>query len=183
MTMCPNGVKRLSPTELQHSVEQQSADRTACFNVTTSWKGGFQSESTCDPSTLCDETELPANRVIQADEPAVLGGTNAFPNPQELMLAAFNACMTAAYVTAAREADVTLENLEIKTSGTIDLQGFLNHTGNRNPDTESIRYVITVKGSGTRAQFERIHQMVIATSPNRWLIGGNMVIEGDQIVA
>lgn len=172
----------VSLSDLQESGKNKTTRRPACFNVTTRWEGGFKSESTCLPSVIDGHSDLPANRLIYADAPAILGGTNSAPNPQELMLAAFNACLSAAYVAAASYAQVTLEKLWIQTFGTMDLNGFLNRDKNVFPGRESIRYVITVKGSGSKEQFERIHQAVIASSPNRWIIGGNMTIEGDQIV-
>lgn len=182
MTTRQNGFDFISLSALRESVESQHMGAHVYFNVTTSWKGGFKSESACNPSIINGKSDLPVNKFILADEPVALGGASIAPNPQELMLAAFNACLTAAYVTAAFDADVALEKLQIQTSGSLDLQGFLNRTGNVYSGSDSIRYVITVKGSGTRAQFEQIHQTVIATSPNRWIIGGNMLIEGDQIV-
>ncbi|XQS17093.1 OsmC family protein [Citrobacter telavivensis] len=180
MAIGHNGLDIISLSTLRESIACQSQAALASFNVTTSWKGGFKSESACNPSVINGNTDLPTNKFIHADEPVTLGGTGISPNPQELMLAAFNACLTAAYVTAAVEAGVVLEKLQIQTSGALDLQGFLSRDGNIHSD--SIRYTITVKGSGTRAQFEKIHQTVIATSPNRWIIGKNLLIEGDQIV-
>lgn len=182
MTTRQNNLDCVPLSSLREFFDSRDTGIPAYFDVTTSWKGGFQSESTCNPSIIKSSEELPANKIIHADEPAVLGGDGVAPNPQELMLAAFNACLTAAYVTAAAEAHVVLEKLQIQTYGIIDLQGFLNRTGDFHSGSESIRYVITVRGSGTQVQFERLHQTVIATSPNRWLIGGNMLIEGDQVV-
>ncbi|WP_233607020.1 OsmC family protein [Citrobacter sp. FDAARGOS_156] len=42
------------------------------------------------------------NHVIDSDEPVSLGGEGLAPDPRELMLAAFNACMTAVFVQEAR---------------------------------------------------------------------------------
>jgi hypothetical protein len=43
------------------------------------------------------------SHVIDSDEPVSLGGEGLAPDPQELMLAAFNACMMAAFIQEARK--------------------------------------------------------------------------------
>jgi len=48
------------------------------------------------------------NHVIDSDEPVSLGGEGLAPDPRELMLAAFNACMTAVFVQEARAKDLAL---------------------------------------------------------------------------
>ena len=62
---------------------------------------------------------------IRVDEPLELCGTNQFPNPQEYLLAALNACMIVGYVAACALEGITLQELRIETSGDIDLRGFL----------------------------------------------------------
>lgn len=39
--------------------------------------------------------------IIVADAPSALGGVASAPNPQELLFAALNTCMTVGYVVAA----------------------------------------------------------------------------------
>jgi uncharacterized OsmC-like protein len=68
--------------------------------------------------TLCqsftgDNTAALQSHVIDSDEPVSRGGEGQAPNPQELMLAAFNACMTAAFVQEASCEGITLTHLEI----------------------------------------------------------------------
>lgn len=62
---------------------------------------------------------------IVADEPLELLGGNRAPNPQELLMAAVNACMTAGYVGGTALNGVTLERREIETTGEFYLRGFL----------------------------------------------------------
>lgn len=57
------------------------------------------------------------SHVIDSDEPVALGGEGRAPGPQDLMLAAFNACMTAAFVQEAISAGITLTHLDIETRG------------------------------------------------------------------
>lgn len=77
---------------------------------------------------------------------------------------------------------MTLEKLEIRITGNIDLRGFMGLDSEVKPGYDKINYTINVKGDGTVEQFERIHQVVIATSPNRWNLANNIEVQGDQIV-
>jgi hypothetical protein len=61
---------------------------------------------------------------------------------------------------------ITLERLEIETDGEIDLRGFLGLDPAVPPGYEQLRYVVRIKGNGTREQFAEIHKAVMATSPN-----------------
>ncbi|MGK3189197.1 OsmC family protein [Enterobacter soli] len=177
-----NGINTISLSALKDAVTRTENDSLAYFDVTTSWLGGLKSESACNSTLINGELSIATSNLIRADEPVQLGGEGLYPNPQELMLSAFNACIMAAYITAAVSEGITLEKLQIKTSSALDLSILFSPTVGISPMNEIVRYVITVKGSGTPSQFEHIHQTVIASSPNRWLIAQNMLIEGDQII-
>jgi len=103
---------------------------------------------------------------IDADEPFELLGRNTAPNPQELLMAALNACMTVGYVAVAATMGVSLEKLQIETAGQLDLRGFLGVDASVSPGYETIRYVVRIKGNGTPEQFRQIHETVMKTSPN-----------------
>ena len=103
---------------------------------------------------------------IVADEPCELLGADSGPNPQELLMAAFNACITVGYVAGASVRGIRLDSLEIKTRGELDLRGFLGLDDQVPPGYESIDCEVLIKGDGTPEQFEEIHQAVVRTSPN-----------------
>jgi uncharacterized OsmC-like protein len=103
---------------------------------------------------------------IVADEPFELLGGDSAPNPQELLMAAFNACITVGYVAGASIKGINLESLEIRTRGELDLRGFLGLSDTVPPGYEEIEYQVRIKGDGSREQFEEIHQTVLKTSPN-----------------
>ena len=52
------------------------------------------------------------------------------------------------------------------TKGELDLRGFLGLSDSVPPGYENIDYVVTIKGDGSAADFEEIHQTVMKTSPN-----------------
>ena len=59
------------------------------------------------------------------DEPGQLGGTDTGPNPVELVLAALGTCQAIVYATHARLLDIPIESIAVRTSGDLDLRGFL----------------------------------------------------------
>jgi uncharacterized OsmC-like protein len=106
---------------------------------------------------------------------------NTAPSPQELLLAAFNSCMAAAFISEATRAGVRLSSLEMTTRSALS-------RGNRSPtpphpgSQNVISYVIRASGDGSLQQFEKIHTRAIAASPNRWLLAQNLILEGDLIL-
>jgi len=167
-TVQHNVVNGLDLTALGQAVEAIEGDAKQAivgFDVVTRWKGQTRSETTVDGFTLAGE-RISRSHTIVADEPFELLGADSAPNPQELLMAAFNACITVGYVAGASLKGINLESLEIKTRGELDLRGFLGISDAVAPGYENIDYVVTIKGDGTPEDFEEIHQTVMKTSPN-----------------
>lgn len=156
--------------------------QTAHYELVTSWQGGMASRTLCQ--SFSEDNALPAlqSHVIDSDEPVSLGGEGLAPDPQELILAAFNACMMAAFIQEARNEGLALTHLEIHTDG--HLPKGIPASGDKRADDASgtLQYVIHVSGDGTVHQFNGVHQRVINASLNRWLLAQNMLIEGDLIL-
>ncbi|BBV85796.1 MULTISPECIES: OsmC family protein [Enterobacter] len=156
--------------------------QTAHYDLVTSWQGGMASRTLCQ--SFSEDNALPAlqSHVIDSDEPVSLGGEGLAPDPQELILAAFNACMMAAFIQEARNEGLALTHLEIHTDG--HLPKGIPASGDKRADDASgtLQYVIHVSGDGTVHQFDGVHQRVINASLNRWLLAQNMLIEGDLIL-
>ena len=110
--------------------------------------------------------DVPRRFAIDIDEPFELGGGNAFANPQEYLLAALNACMMVGYAALCALQGITLQKLEITTEGDIDLRGFFGLDPAVAAGYRQLKSQVMIKGDGTEEQFQKIHQMVLATSPN-----------------
>jgi len=109
---------------------------------------------------------VPRRFAIDIDEPFELGGGNAYANPQEYLLAAMNACMIVGYAALCALQGITLEKLEITTEGDIDLRGFFGLDKTVAAGYRELKSQVVIKGDGSEEQFQKIHQMVLATSPN-----------------
>jgi len=160
-----NGLDLGALGQVVEAIEKDPAQALASFEVTTRWAGQTRSESVVEGFTLGGERIARQHRIL-ADEPCELLGTDSAPNPQELLMAAFNACIMVGYVANAALKGIRLDSVEIRTRGTLDLRGFLGLSDQVAPGYETVNYDVDIKGDGSPADFEEIHQAVMKTSPN-----------------
>ena len=162
-------------------VSKDPAQGIVKFGVTTSWKGGTRSDTRVESYQLAGN-EIKRDFTISIDEPEELLGTNTAPNPQEVLMAAFNACMLVGYVTGCSMKGIELDKVEIETEGELDLRGFLGLDASVKPGYDTIHYTVRIKGNGTKEQFQEVHETVMATSPNRYNVASPIRLEADLIV-
>ncbi|HEX6217859.1 MAG TPA: OsmC family protein [Sphingomicrobium sp.] len=160
-----NGLDLNALGEVVDAIEADAGKALVEFNVTTRWAGQTRSETTVDGFTLAGERIERSHKIV-ADEPHELLGGDSAANPQELLMAAFNACITVGYVAGASLKGINLESLEIRTRGQLDLRGFLGLNDQVAPGYEKVDYDVFIKGDGSKEDFEEIHRTVMATSPN-----------------
>ncbi|QNN68619.1 OsmC family protein [Sphingomonas lutea] len=177
-----NGLDLTALGETVEAIEQDAAKALVSFDVTTRWTGQTRSESTVTGFTLAGE-RIARSHTIVADEPCELLGTDSAPNPQELLMAALNACMMVGYVAGASLKGINLDTVEIVTRGQLDLRGFLGLSDDVAPGYEAIDYDVRITGDGTREQYEDIHQTVMKTSPNYFNLNRPIRMNGHLTVA
>lgn len=173
MTTLAHGTDQLNGINvpvLRKLIDDVKADKTNAsthWAVSTRWVDGAITETQV---SACDigGKHVKKNFTIRTDEPEELAGTNLHANPQETLMAAFNACMTVGYVALSSLMGITLDSVEIDCDGDLDLRGFLGLDRNVKPGYDEIRYTVRIKGNGTPDQFRRIHETVMANSPNRF---------------
>jgi uncharacterized OsmC-like protein len=160
-----NGINVDDLFALIDGVKRNPATGKTDWRVKTTWQDGAQSRAQIDGFGIGGEC-VARRFSIDIDEPRELGGTDRFANPQEHLIAALNACMMVGYVAQCAVHGIRLERLEIETDGEIDLRGFLGIDPAVPPGYENLNYTVRIKGSGTKDEFAKIHQAVMATSPN-----------------
>lgn len=159
-----NGIDLDAAAAIHDQVSSDPASGIARFMVTTRWTGKTRSVATVSGPVVGGE-KLDRHFEIVADEPVPFLGDDSAPNPQELLMAAVNACMTVGYVEAAAMAGIKLTSLEIEMTGELDLAGLLQ-IADVPVGYEQLDYAVRIAGNGTPEQFEEIHRAVMATSPN-----------------
>ena len=176
-----NGINLGDLFALIGGVKQEPASGITNWRVTTTWQGQTHSRSEVEAFGIGGH-KVPRRFSIDIDEPCELGGGNAFANPQEHLLAALNACMTVGYVAQCAVRGIAIEKLEIETEGDIDLRGFLGLDPAIPSGYENLRYVVRIKGNGSKEQFAEVHQAVMATSPNFYNVSQRIALQPTLVV-
>ena len=160
-----NGIDTDAVHALIDDVDTDPAKGMTHWRVASTWQGGTHSRAQVDGFAI-GGADVPRRFSIDIDEPLELGGGNAYANPQEYLLAAFNACMMVGYTALCALQGISLQKLEITTEGDIDLRGFFGLDPAVAAGYRELQSRVVVKGDGTEEQFRKIHEMVLATSPN-----------------
>lgn len=164
-----NGIDVEALGALAQGVAADPSKGLAGFEVVTSWKGGTRSDTRVESWRL-GEKRMSRDFTLRTDEPLELLGGNTAPNPQEMLMAAFNACMTVGYVAGCALAGVELRSLSIRTEGQLDLRGFLGLDASVAPGYEKLRSIVSIDADAPEHVLREIHETVLRTSPNRWNI-------------
>jgi uncharacterized OsmC-like protein len=165
MTPKVNGIDLHALGLMVEAINGDPAEARVEFRVRTGWTGGTRSETVVDSYVIGGETIARRFKIV-ADEPLELCGANTAPNPQELLMAAVNACMTVGYVANAALRGINLSALEIEMHGELDLRGFLSLDEAVPAGYREIAYTVRMQGDGDAAQYREIHDAVMRTSPN-----------------
>jgi len=160
-----NGIDTDAVHTLIESVEVNPPQGMTHWKVANTWQGGMHSRARVD-SFAIGGNSVPRSFSIDIDEPLELGGGNAYANPQEYLLAGLNACMIVGYSALCALQGITLQKLEITTEGDIDLRGFFGLDPSIAPGYRELRTRVVIKGDGSEDQLRKIHELVLATSPN-----------------
>ena len=160
-----NGIDTDAVHTLIESVEVNPPQGMTHWKVANTWQGGMHSRARIDSFAIGGNSVL-RSFSIDIDEPLELGGGNAYANPQEYLLAGLNACMMVGYSALCALQGITLQKLEITTEGDIDLRGFFGLDPSIAPGYRELRTRVVIKGDGSEDQLRKIHELVLATSPN-----------------
>ncbi|MBX3387001.1 MAG: OsmC family protein [Phycisphaeraceae bacterium] len=160
-----NGIDTSALRAFTAEVEEDPGAGMAGFQVRTQWTGGTTTRTDVDRWSL-GGVYKPRGYTISTDEPRELCGRDTAANPQEVLMAGLNACMTVGYVAVCSLLGITIRSLEIRTEGTLDLRGFLGIDPAVNPGYNALKCRVFLDADATDEQLQRIHTMVKQTSPN-----------------
>ena len=123
----------------------------------------FQSQSALQEG-LRSEAALRAHRLV-VDEPPELGGTDAGPNPVELVLAALGTCQEITYRAYAAALGIPLDRVAVTLTGTLDLKGFFAVDDAVRPGYQKISGTVRLESSASDEQLEMLRNAVNAHCP------------------
>src|SRR5687768_15662959 len=95
-----NGLDIAALGEAIDAIGKDPSQAQVGFDISTRWTGQCRSESAVSGFTMAGERIKRTHKIV-ADEPCQLLGADSAPNPQELLMAAVNACMLVGYVAGA----------------------------------------------------------------------------------
>lgn len=144
---------------------ENASKRSAKFNVKTKWENQTRTVATVSRYALFG-VEHQRHFEIVSDEPTEFFGKNSAPNPQELLMAALNACLSVGYAVNAAAMGITIHNLEIETDGELDLRGVLGLDENVNPGYDEVNYIVRIHTDASNEKVEELHKIVTKTSAN-----------------
>lgn len=165
MTNILNGINVGALQKFAQGVAENPATGEARFNVKTKWVHQTRSLATVSHYALGGERHA-RHFEIASDEPNELLGQNTAPNPQELLMAALNACLSVGYAANAAVMGITIHSLEIEADGKLDLRGFLGLDESVNPGYDEVSYVVRLRTDASRERVEELHKAVTKTSVN-----------------
>ena len=176
-----NGIDTAALWGAAEAITADASKGVTKWEVTSHWRGGTRSDAQVSAYEI-GGARIAKNFTISADEPLELCGTNKFANPQELLMAALNACMIVGYAANCAMQGIILEELRIEMEGNIDLRGFLGISPEVPPGYDELRYTVHIKGNGTPEQFEQIHRTVMQSSPNYYNVRNAIPLKSRLVV-
>jgi len=164
-TQHPNGIDTEALQGAIDAVVENPASGQTRWSVRSEWKGGTRTDHYIDAYEIGGE-RIERAFTLHIDEPRQLCGTDEYANPQEYLLSAVNACMMVGYSAVAALMGIELTKLEVELVGDIDLRGFLGIDESVANGYESLRQRVRIAGNASPEALRKLHETVLATSPN-----------------
>jgi putative redox protein len=132
----------------QDNLRQRPVDAAATFGAATRQLNGLRSEASIRDFRLT------------LDEPPALGGSDAGPNPVELVLAALGACQEITYRLYAEALGIPLNHVSVKLEGRLDLRGFFAVADGVRPGFRDIRATVEIDSPASEEDIDRLKATV-----------------------
>ncbi|MEJ2682831.1 MAG: OsmC family protein [Candidatus Sulfobium sp.] len=124
--------------------------------------------------------------LVKADYAEAAGGSNEAPNPIELLLSAFAACVEAAFYEFAVHEGLTINSLSVEVEGKLDLRG-LFMIDDVSAGFKDINYTFNIETPDDAGKVRELAERVIAHCPvvdslkKPTAVKGNITITGGGI--
>ena len=177
-----NGVPVDDVRGLMATVARRPAAARTRWRVANTWKGRLRSSGRIDTFEIGGK-EARRPLAIEVDAPSELGGTDNFASPQEYLLAALNACLTARFTALCALHGVEIYRLEIATEGELDLRGALGVDPAVPCGFGGLTTTVTVRGPAADEDYRRIFEEALATSTNLANLTRPVAVASELVVA
>jgi uncharacterized OsmC-like protein len=135
------------------------------FSVDNRWISGTHNRSQISAFFGVGADQQHASTfAIEADHPEVLVGEDTAPTPAEILLAALASCLTSGLGNIAAVRKITLESVESRVEGDIDLRGILGLSDQVRNGFQQIRVSFRVRGDAPPAALRALVEQAVARS-------------------
>lgn len=136
------------------------------FRVRNKWmNGGHNHTSIKDFHGAKEDHPHATPFELDADEPVVLLGEDAGPNPVEYLLTGLAGCLTSSLIYHAAAKGIEIRGVESRLEGDLDLRGFLGLSKDVPVGYERIRVYFKIDADVSEEQKEELIQMAQKYSP------------------
>ncbi len=140
------------------------ARRSACFKKRPDTAVYKPKVSSKHVENLYTETRV-REHVVKADYGEAAGGDNKAPNPIELLLAAFAACIESAFYEFAVHEGLTVNAISAEVEGALDLRGLFMVDDDVCPGFYDLTYVLTIESPDDEKKVRALAEKVVAHCP------------------
>ena len=128
-------------------------------------------------------TQVGSGHRFIVDEPEVLGGGNAAPNPVEYALAALGSCQAITYQFWAAKLGIALDSVHVEVEGDLDVRGFFGIDDSVRPGFGAVRLHVQLGGPESPARYEELAEAVDAHCPVLDLFSNVTPVHRDLTIA
>jgi len=117
---------------------------------------------------LMSEVTFPAtpeHKLVIDEPPMMPGGSNAGPNPCDLVCAALGTCQEITYKAYATAMGLRVNSISAKVEGDVDLAGFLGVNADTPMGFSAVRCIVTVESPEPKEKIELLKRAVDAHCP------------------
>ncbi|MGI9324109.1 MAG: OsmC family protein [Pseudomonadales bacterium] len=170
-----NGVNVTALGATIDAVSQEPTLAEFRFSTKNHWISGGHNRSRIQQFYGCGQMDSTREEPFEldADEPPVLLGNDAGPNPVEFILHGLAGCMTTSMVYHAAARGIEIGAVESQFEGDLDLHGFLGMDDNVRKGYQQIRVTMRVQ---TEASIEQLRECV-SFSPVFEMVSQSVPIE------
>lgn len=177
-----NGLDTAKVAGFAGSVAENAERGRARWSINTEWTGQTQTSSRIEAFSLGDEL-IDRPYVIGTDEPSIIGGGDACANPQELLLAAVNACIATSFAAYCSLQGIRINKLSVRSSAEIDLRKFLGLDPDVPAGCTQFDYKIEIDADADAETLAAIHEAVKAASPNYFTLANAVTMNAELVCA
>jgi len=149
------------------AIQQTPSLANFTFRARNRWIGGGRNRSTVQ--TFYGAGQEDASRkgpfVMDNDEPDVLLGADQAANPVENVLHCLAGCLTTSLIYHAAARGITIDAVESRLEGDLDLRGFLGLSADVRNGYEGVRVTFRIKSDASPQQLAELCKVAQERSP------------------